>query len=167
MTLLKADTEITASTSYRCCFFQRFSRTEGEKIWKLTKNGEERRLSPSLTLLHLLGRRGGRRGDGVGVLLLKESCHFDSHHQGNGCTVPQSSALSDRGLGRGVCVGGCRVVLALLYLCKPTLNGQTPRAGAIVTAACERKIPMVTRRQIQLCLLFIGKQRPGNILQPN
>lgn len=152
MTLLKADTQ----TAAWICLFQPLSRTEGERIWKPTKTKTgERKTSLSHSLLHLL--REERRWAEAGALLLKESCHFDSRHHGNGCTVPQSSALCDGGLGPGC------LCTALLYLCKPALNGQTLRPGAIATAAGEREIPMATRRQIQLCLLFMGKR--GKILQ--
>lgn len=87
------------------------------------------------------------------MLLLKESCHFDSHHQGNGCTVPQSSALSTGGLG----FGGVCTALALVYLCKPALNGQTPRPGAIATAASERKSPHGDRETNPAMSAIYGK----------
>lgn len=50
-------------------------------------------------------------GGGGAGLLLQESCHFDSCHQGNGLAVPQSSALS------GPCVRIAMVCVRTLQTC--------------------------------------------------
>lgn len=92
MMWVKADTRTAAPTSTGAQ--GREARGPGRR-----PRQEERRLSVSHSPTPAGGETGQR--EEAGPLLLKESCHFDSHHQGNGCVGPQSSALL--GGGGGVC----------------------------------------------------------------
>lgn len=121
--------DVVKSRHTNCCAHfprsRRRSKTGGERIWKEPKTGKKD-VSLSHTLLHLLGGGDGQQGE-AGPLLLKESCHFDSHHQGDGCAGPQSSALLDGG--GGVCAAPSST---------PANLHQTRRSGprSVVTANC-------------------------------